>query len=336
MKSIDSGVWFVYDGDCPLCSYAAQAIEIKKQCGELHLIDARSHADHPLILDINAQNLDLDEGMVIYWKNKFYHGKDALRFMAKHGRPKGFFNRINHWLFQSDKLATFFYPGLRGIRNFLLRRLSKSKIDNLRRNEPPIFASVFGHQWDNLPVVFKQHYANRPYSRDKVIVEGKLDVYCRSYMNLLRPLFRILGSVPVVTEKEVPVTVCFDSSEHSSAFHFNRIFNFAEGKPYHFRSRMISIGNGEVIEVMRFGICWRTRFDYTTTDNNRVTLTHRGYAIKILNFFLPLPITWLLGRGDAEEIAVDDYHFDMKVKMTSPIFGLVYSYAGRFEITKSL
>lgn len=333
MNSIDSGVWFVYDGDCPLCGYAAQALEIKKQCGELHLVDARSHAGHPLILEINSRNLDLDEGMVIYWNGRFYHGKDALRFMAKHGHPHGFFNNINRWLFQSDTLATFFYPGLRGVRNFLLRRLGKSKIDNLKRSEQPIFTSVFGDRWDKLPAVLKHHYANRPYCRGKVIVEGKLDVYCRSYMKILSPFFRVLGTVPTMTEKQVPVTVHFDSSEHSSAFYFNRVFNFSESKPYHFRSRMIPLGNGEVFEIMRFGICWRTRFD---CDSERVTLTHRGYAIKILNFYLPLPITWLIGRGDAEEIAVDDDHFDMKVEMTSPVFGLVYSYAGRFKVVKSL
>ncbi len=333
MNDMDNGIWFVYDGDCPLCSYAAQALEIKQEYGELHLLNARGHPEHPLLREIDSRSLNLDEGMVIYHSNTFHHGKDALKFIARYGQPKGLFNRANRYLFQSDRLATIFYPWMRGVRNFLLKSLGRSKINNLRRNQPPIFSRVFGEQWEKLPPVFQQHYANRPYCDDKIIVEGILDVSCYSYMKLLRPFYRILGTVPVLTEKQVPVTVHFDSKNNSSAFHFNRTFYFAGKKPYHFRSRMIPIGHNEVVEVMRFGICWRTCFDY---HNNRVTLTHRGYAIKLANFFLPLPITWLIGRGDAEEVAVDDSHFDMKVEMRSPLCGLVYSYAGQFKVTKPL
>ncbi len=32
----------------------------------------------------------------------------------------------------------------------------------------PIFAEVFGAQWDRLPPALKAHYANRPFSNDVV------------------------------------------------------------------------------------------------------------------------------------------------------------------------
>jgi predicted DCC family thiol-disulfide oxidoreductase YuxK len=77
------GVWFVYDGECPMCNTAAHAFRIKQQYGSLHLINARKTKDDPLIEEINKRKIDLDEGMVIYCEDRFYHGKDALKFMAR-------------------------------------------------------------------------------------------------------------------------------------------------------------------------------------------------------------------------------------------------------------
>ena len=331
MTNIDNGVWFVYDGECPICGYAAQALRIKQQFGTLHLLDARQESSHPLLAMINEQKLDLDEGMIIYCKGRFYHGESALQFMAKHGDATNAFNITNKSLFWSGGIAKLMYPWMRGGRNALLHRLKKSKIDNLTLNSSPIFQDIFGDSWKDLPIVLKKHYANRPYSQDKVSVEGVLDVSCRSYMRLLRPFYRLLGSVPAITESGVPVTVDFDSEKNTKAFHFNRTFYFTRAKPYHFRSQMLQISGNEVIEVMRFGVCWRMNYGW---DGSKVTLRHKGYALKILGHYLPLPISCLVGRGDADEIAVDDDHFDMRVSITHPLFGDVYSYAGRFKVTR--
>ncbi len=137
-----SGVWFVYDGECFLCSNAARALRIQEECGPLHLVDARKEKDSPLLKSIRDYKLDLDEGMVIFHQEKLYHGKDALRFMAIYGAPKGIFNKLNRFLFQSDKLSEISYPVMRGIRNFLLRLRNIPKIANL--NDAPIFESIFG------------------------------------------------------------------------------------------------------------------------------------------------------------------------------------------------
>ena len=78
-------VWFVYDGDCPICTHAAEALLIKQEFGSLNLLNAREAVDNPLIDEINKRGYDLDEGMVIYAHDHFYHGKEALKFMARYG-----------------------------------------------------------------------------------------------------------------------------------------------------------------------------------------------------------------------------------------------------------
>ena len=49
---------------------------------------------------------------------------------------------------------------------------------------------------------------------------------------------------------------------------------------------------------------------------------------------IPLPITWLIGRSDAEEMAVDDNKFDMCATITHPLLGKIYEYKGRFRVIK--
>ncbi len=39
-------VWFVYDGECPLCTNAAMALSIKKELGSLNLLNAREASSH--------------------------------------------------------------------------------------------------------------------------------------------------------------------------------------------------------------------------------------------------------------------------------------------------
>ena len=125
-------IWFAYDGECPVCTYAAHALRIRESVGRLHLVDARTDKDHPLIQRINAEGLDLDEGMVIQFGGRLYHGADALQVMALLGSKYGWFNRATVLLFRSPTLAKLAYPLMRGTRNMLIRLLGVARIDNLK------------------------------------------------------------------------------------------------------------------------------------------------------------------------------------------------------------
>lgn len=324
-----SGVWFVYDGDCPICTHAAQAIRIKQVFGELSTLNARETKDDPLIEEISRLGLDLDEGMVIYNNGRFYHGDGALKFMARYGASGNFFMFFLKSLFWSDTLSRLMYPWMRGIRNWLLRRRNVSRIDNLNLKNEPTFKSIFGQSWDELPPVIKKHYANHSYTTEITSVEGTLDVFCKPPLLWLSPLMKLLGQIPAFNEKNVPVTVHFESEINSKAFHLNRIFNFSNGKPYRFRSRMFQIRGNEVIEIMQFGLGWKTKYFW---DGEKVVLAHIGYAVRLFGNLIPLPLTILLGEGNAEEHPVDDNTFDMEVTISHPWWGKLYGYKGRFQV----
>ena len=108
-----------------MCTKAAQAFRIKQEHGALHLVNARTAANDPLVQEINKRGLDLDEGMVIYAQERFYHGKDALKFMARYGDAhNNTFSAFCKGLFWSDAISSLTYPWMRGTRNMLLRRRS--------------------------------------------------------------------------------------------------------------------------------------------------------------------------------------------------------------------
>ncbi|MEJ2755215.1 MAG: DUF393 domain-containing protein, partial [Gammaproteobacteria bacterium] len=68
-------IYIVYDGECPLCRNAAMALKIKQEYGRLVLLNARECHEHAVVQEINNRGFDLDEGMVIYDGERFYHGK---------------------------------------------------------------------------------------------------------------------------------------------------------------------------------------------------------------------------------------------------------------------
>ena len=125
------GIWFVYDGDCPVCQIGASLFKVRQAAGELVLLNARTETAHPLLQEINAAGLNLDDGMVIKYRDQLYHGHKALELMAVLGADDGMFNRFNRLMFRSSTMAKLGYPVMRFFRNLLLTLKGIKKIDNL-------------------------------------------------------------------------------------------------------------------------------------------------------------------------------------------------------------
>lgn len=324
-------VWFVYDGDCPICATAAHALQIKRTVGALHLVDARAAKDDPILKDISARQLDLDAGAVLKFQGEYYHGDDAMHMMALLGSGHGWFNRMNALLFRSKRVARIAYPVLRGVRNLLIRLRGVQGLNNLALDpDRPIFASVFGADWERLPQVFKTQYSVRPYSADQVRIEGLLDVAIASHVSLMA---RLSGSLVPWSGEQVPVTVTFRSDEYGS-FYFDRTFRFPGRGEKRFVSRMELQRGNELLEFMAFGFAWRLTISWDEA-RQKVIYSHRGYAWRILGLTIPLPMGLGLGRGDGEETPLSDTRFAMWTHTLHPWFGKTLAYSGEFEIDSS-
>lgn len=207
--------------------------------------------------------------------------------------------------------------------------LSNGDKTNMSSQTEPTFKSVFGSDWANLPVVMRKHYANQPYSDQVTRVDGIMDVFCNPPLIWLAPIIRWMGQIPARNEKDVPVTVYFESKPATREFHFKRIFYFTNHRPYIFHSRMIQTRQNEMAEIMKWGLVWKLAYSW---NGKQVILTHRGYAIKMFNRLISLPITFLIGKGHAVEWAIDESTFDMEMHITHPLWGRVSGYKGRFKV----
>ncbi len=196
----------------------------------------------------------------------------------------------------------------------------------------PTFAPVFGGTWDGLPPALRLHYANRPFSRDRVTVKGILTIRMGPVMRVFAPVMGALGMLTPCEGTDIPCTVHFLSEPKSRAFIFERHFDFPGRKPYVFRSRLVQTNGHEVVEYMRCGIGWRCTYDY---DGAHVRLRHAGYLWRLFGIDIPLwGVDALAGRGSAHETATGEDTFSMRMALGGGLFGQAasYSYEGAFKV----
>lgn len=199
------------------------------------------------------------------------------------------------------------------------------------KQSQPIFKSIFGKSWDSLPPVMHKHYANRPYCDDTITAEGKMDIEFGWIIRVFSPFLRLFGSLVPRQGKDIPVTVRFRSQPNSNIFCLDRIFKFPNKKPYRFYSELTPISEDIVIEFMKYGLGWKHRYYY---DGKKVILEHRGYVLKLFGNIIPVPLDLCFGRGYAEEIALNENSFRMRMNIKHALFGKMYEYRGVFDIVK--
>ncbi len=116
----------VYDGGCPVCSSYVRYVRIRESAGTLRLVNARDGG--PWVDRVLQAGLNLDEGMVLFYGERAYHGVDCVHMLSLLSTSSGTFNRVNALIFRRPRVARFTYPILRAGRNLLLRILNRPKL----------------------------------------------------------------------------------------------------------------------------------------------------------------------------------------------------------------
>ncbi len=124
-------ILLVYDKECPACDNYCRLVRIRKDIGELVLVDAREQSD--VLMEITEKGWDIDQGMVLKMGEELYYGSNAIHVLALIGSRSGIFNRINYWAFRSKTISKGVYPILRFFRSLLLKFLGRTKINNLNK-----------------------------------------------------------------------------------------------------------------------------------------------------------------------------------------------------------
>jgi predicted DCC family thiol-disulfide oxidoreductase YuxK len=118
--------WIVYDGQCPFCSRYVRLIHLRETLGPVTLVDARQGG--PIVEEVVARGLNLNEGMILKYQDRFYHGDQCIHMLALLSTPSNTFNRMNRAIFRSKAASRALYPILRASRNAALRLLGRAEI----------------------------------------------------------------------------------------------------------------------------------------------------------------------------------------------------------------
>ena len=117
-SATDDTALVVYDGECIFCQNYVRMLRLKDAVGKVELVDARS--DDPRVHTLWAQGYDLDEGMVFSYRNRIYHGADAVHALALLASSSTLFNRINALVLSNSRIARLTYPWLKAGRRITL------------------------------------------------------------------------------------------------------------------------------------------------------------------------------------------------------------------------
>ncbi|MBC8048523.1 MAG: DUF393 domain-containing protein [Chitinophagales bacterium] len=121
-----NGIDIVYDGECPFCTRYAKLVRLRETVGPVRIIDARS--DDPLVAEVKAAGLDLDEGMAVKFNGRIYHGDECVHLLSLLTTPSGLVNRFMKTVFSSRRMSRIFYPWMVAGRNLSLRAMGNKKI----------------------------------------------------------------------------------------------------------------------------------------------------------------------------------------------------------------
>lgn len=80
---------------------------------------------------------------------------------------------------------------------------------------------------------------------------------------------------------------------------------------------------------MRFGLGLKMTYRY---DGTKVQFLHNGYALVLGKLYLPLPLSFIFGKGYGEETPLTDTSFHFFLESVHPLFGRIIRYEGVFTL----
>ena len=327
MADIDPNrLYLIYDGDCIMCRSCARAIKLKQSVGQFTTINARVH--HPIVDTVNKRGYDLNTGVVVIYKQQYYHGKDAVNMLALLSSRVNWFNKLAAVIFKYKPMTRILYPVFRAVRNCILWLRNVPKIS--LPISTSFYESICEHQKESVAQVFKKRYHNHYFSSDKTIMHGKLDINFTRAFRILLPLCKLAGTLVPYEGVAVPTEVSLSSAANSRIITMLREFKFKSHKTCFFKSKLLHYKKDIFLELTAGKIAWQFKFKY---HNDKLIMQHMGYSLYIFNRCIPLPLlSWLIGKPYAEEIAIDDSSFAMLLILQHPLFGKIFTYKGKFTI----
>jgi predicted DCC family thiol-disulfide oxidoreductase YuxK len=119
---------FIYDGDCPFCSYFAELNELKNKIPTFSIINGRDNME--LLLKLKDKGYNLKDGAILIHKNEILYGYKAIKWICSQMEPSDKLLKILFKVMKSNTRAKAIYPLLLLLRRFSLA-LNRKNLDPL-------------------------------------------------------------------------------------------------------------------------------------------------------------------------------------------------------------
>ncbi|MFT7099005.1 MAG: putative DCC family thiol-disulfide oxidoreductase YuxK [Rickettsiales bacterium] len=133
MKNKQDKIEIIYDGSCPLCQAGVKNFCSNDSEGRIIKINKRVERDHKTALEAEDAKLNVDEGFIVKYQDKFYQGRQAAQLISELNIGKGLIRFMGKAMFRNKTIGKFFYPILLGTRNILIKIKGIGPIDSQKR-----------------------------------------------------------------------------------------------------------------------------------------------------------------------------------------------------------
>lgn len=184
---------------------------------------------------------------------------------------------------------------------------------------------ALGDDWEKLPPALQAHYRF-----GTTTDTGHMDIEYPRFMQSVLSVLRVFGAL--VNRRGHQVTTVVEKSVCGERQYWRRTITFPDGNVVHFNSFWVSAGPGQMIEFVN-PVLGLQMAPYVRGSR----LHYRGvrFVAKLGPLLLPIPEWLVLGHTTIVEEAIGKTRFAMDFRLTHPLLGEIFRYAGEFEAVAS-
>ncbi len=188
-------------------------------------------------------------------------------------------------------------------------------------SEHNIMKRALGEQWHSLPHALQAHYQDQ----DNTDI-GKLSVEYPTWMQWPLNVLHLFGAL--LNKKGQGISTEVRKTMQGNTQYWHRTLMFNEENKIYFKSHWQYAGDNKMIEYVNplLGLCM-------SVEVKEEKLFYQGeyFVLRLGKLKLPIPEWMLLGHTTIVEEQVSADQFAMDFRLTHPLFGQIYRYAGSFK-----
>ncbi len=184
-----------------------------------------------------------------------------------------------------------------------------------------LMQNALGTDWDKLPSALQTHYRF-----GSTIDRGHMDIEYPRFMQPYLSLLHMMGAL--INRRGQQIVTVVEKSVVEGRQYWRRTITYPDGQMVHFNSFWVSAGGSQMIEFVNPGLGLQMSVHL---KDGRLHYQGLRFVVKLGRLLLPIPEWLVLGHTTIVEEAIDETHFAMDFRLTHPLFGQVFRYAGTFE-----